>query len=176
MFWVALAVSGLVLIYAFVRARRLGPLFADPHLSEVAALLPDLKRRALAGTRADPASVRTATLVVGYTIRCDEGVWSHHLSVSSPVTPARAAGTFFLGLVRGVLGLSGPPAEVFVSQSQVFHLIVRLSEDEQKAFVARPVEVVGPTELRGIAIAGRGVLMPRLVERAVPKGLEGEKS
>ena len=167
MFWVALTVSGLLLAYAVVRARRLGPLFADEHLSEIARLLPELKRRALAAPD-DPASLHTTTLAVGYTIARDEGVWSHHLSVSSPVTPARAAGTFFLGLVRGALGLDGPPAEVFVSQHQVFHLIVRLTDDEQKAFVDRPIEALTPLALRDLAIAGRSALMPRLVERAVP--------
>lgn len=170
MFWFALGVSGILIVYAVVRARRLGPLFADEHLADVAALLPDLKQRALAGGADDPASLRTAMLTVGYTIHRDEGSWVHHVSVSSPVTPARAAGTFFLGLVRGVLGLQGPPVEAFVTHNQVFHVSVRLSDEEQSAFVARPVEAAAPAELRGIAIAGRGMLLPRLVERAVPPG------
>jgi hypothetical protein len=164
----------------------------------VAALLPDLKRRALAaddggrpptppgpvghdggrppnppgpaGRPEGPASLQTATLVVGYSVTRDEGVWVHYVSVSSAVTPARAAGTFFLGLVRGVLGLEGPPAEVFVSQNQVFHLIVRLSDEEQKVFADRPVAAAAPTELRRLAIAGRAALLPRLVERTMPPG------
>jgi hypothetical protein len=169
MFWLALAASGILLVYAFARARQMGPLFADEHLSTVAALLPDLKRRALAQqAEEDRATASTGLLNLVYTVRCEEGVWCHHLSVSSPVTPARAAGTFFLGMVRGVLGISGPPAEVFVSQNQVFHLVVPLSEAEQEVFVARPVEALTPTELRDLAIAGRAALMPRLVERAVP--------
>jgi hypothetical protein len=170
MFWFAFAASSVLLAYAIVRARRLGPLFADEHLTEVAALLPDLKRRALAGREDDPASLRTAMLAVGYTIRRDEGAWVHHVSVSSPVSPARAAGTFFLGLVRGVLGLEGAPAEALVSPDQVFHLIARLSDEEQETFAERAVAVAAPTELRGIAIAGRAVLLPRLVERALPPG------
>jgi hypothetical protein len=169
MFWLALAASGILLVYAVARARQMGPLFADEHLSTVAALLPDLKQRALAWQAEDErASASTGLLNLMYTVRCEEGVWCHHLSVSSPVTPARAAGTFFLGMLRGVLGLNGPPAEVFVSQNQVFHLIVPLSEAEHEAFIARPIEALTPIELRELAIAGRAVLMPRLVERAVP--------
>ena len=168
MIWFALAASGFLLVYAFVRARRLGPLFSDEHLVQVAALLPELKQRALARTDDDRPSGSTPAITLGDTIREDEGMWVHHLSVSSPVTPARAAGTFFLGMVRGALGIAGSPAEVFVSQNQVFHLIVRLSEAEQEAFVARPVDVGSPIELREMAIAGRGALLPRLVERAVP--------
>lgn len=171
MLWFALAIT-VVCVYAIVRARRLGPLFADEHLAEVAALLPDLKRRALAGVESDPASLRTSTLAVAYTITRDEGAWVHHVSVSSPVTPARAAGTFFLGLVRGVLGLAEAPAEAFVSQGQVFHLITRLSDEEQKVFTDRAIPVAQPIEVRRLAIAGRAVLLPRLVERAVPPGGE----
>jgi hypothetical protein len=171
MFWFALGAFGLLLGYALLRARRLGPLFDDEHLTEVATLLPDLKRRALDGREDDPASLRTAMLTVAYTVRRDEGGWSHHVSVSSSVTPARAAGTFFLGLVRGVLGLEGPPAEAFVSQKQTFHVIVRLTDEEQQAFVERPVEVPAPAALRGLAIAGRAVLLPRLKEREVPMRL-----
>ncbi len=177
MIWFALAVSGIVLAYAFARASRLGPLFSDEHLSEVAALLPELKRLALARAPDDaPAGVATSSLTVGYTISPrEEGGWVHHLSVSSPVTPARAAGTFFLGLVRGTLGVTGQPSDVLVSQSHVFHVIVPLSDEEQEAFVARPVDTLTPAELRGLAIAGRGALLPRLVERSVPAALPSPK-
>ena len=168
MFWLAFGASLFVLTYILSRARQVRPLFADQHLSEVAALLPDLKRQALAGGVDHPASGSTAALTVGYTITHAETTWEHHLSVSSPVTPARAAGTFFLGLVRGALGIDGPPAAVFVSNHQVFHLIVRLSEAEHAAFVARPVVSPAPVELRGLAIDGRRVLLPQVVERAAP--------
>ncbi len=94
--------------------------------------------------------------------------------MSSPITPARAAGTFFLGLVRGVLGIDGAPASVFVSQNHVFHLVVRLSEAEQAAFVARPFDAQTPAQLRGLAIDGRRVLLPQLVEREVPRALGGK--
>jgi hypothetical protein len=167
--WVALAVIALLVVYAVTRARKLGPLFADEHLAEIAARLPDLKRRALEGKADEPTSLVTTTLAVAYTIRRDEGTWVHHLSVSSPVTPARAAGTFFLGLVRGLLSLEAYPQEAFVSQNHVFHLVARLSDDEQQVFAALPVEPArDPGALRGVAIAGRSALLPRLQERAVP--------
>src|SRR5580704_2960043 len=114
MFWFALGVLALLLLYAAVRARKLAPLFADDHLAEVAAQLPELKRRALGGGEDGPASFQTSLLNVAYSIARDEPGWRHHLSVSSPVTPARAAGTFFLGLLRGVLRLEGFPLEAFV--------------------------------------------------------------
>ena len=160
-----------LLVYAATRARKMGPLFTDEHLLEVAALLPDLKRRALAGPPDPPATATTALLRISYSISSgtaeDAGAWVHHVSVSSPVTPARAAGTFFLGLVRGVLRLDVEPVEVFVSQNHVFHLITRRSPDEQAAFAARTVSPGDVTALRDVAIAGRAALLPRLAERAV---------
>jgi hypothetical protein len=168
MLWFAFGLLAFLLVYAALRARKMGPLFADEHLAEVAAGLAELKRRALAGEVDPPASFQTAALGVGYSITLDEGVWMHHLSVSSPVTPARAAGAFFLGLLRGLLRLEAYPQEAFVSQNHVFHLVARLTEDEQKAFVQLPIEGKDPTELRGVAIAGRAELLPRLVDREVP--------
>ncbi len=175
MFWFGLGVLVVLLVYAAARARKMGPLFTDDHLLEVAALLPDLKRSALAGPPDPPATATTALLRISYSISpgssssiSDQaGAWVHHVSVSSPVTPARAAGTFFLGLVRGVLRLDVQPVEVFVSQNHVFHLITRLSPDEQAAFAARTVSPDDVTALRDAAIAGRAVLLPRLAERAV---------
>ena len=45
-----------------------------------------------------------------------------------------------LGLLRGLLGLDAGSFKAFVSQRQVFHLVVRLSEEEQRAFAAAAVE------------------------------------
>jgi hypothetical protein len=168
MFWFGLGVLVVLLVYAAARARTMGPLFTDDHLLEVAALLPELKRSALAGPPESPATASTALLHVSYSIADDAGAWTHHVSVSSPVTPARAAGTFFLGLVRGVLRLDvQPKVEVFVSQNHVFHLITRLSPDEHAAFAALRVPADDAMALRAAAIAGRAALLPRLTERAV---------
>jgi hypothetical protein len=168
MFWFALGVLALLLLYAAARARKLSPLFADEHLAEVAAQLPDLKRRALTGGEDGPASLQTSLLAAAYSIARDEPGWVHHLSVSSPVTPARAAGTFFLGLLRGALRLDGYPLEAFVSPSHVFHLVVRLTDEQHRAFGDQAVEPMTPEALRGVAIAGRGVLFPVLRERDMP--------
>jgi hypothetical protein len=168
MLWFAIGLLAVLLLYAAARARKLAPLFTDGHLAEVAAQLPDLKRRALAGGEGPPASFQTSLLAAAYSIARDEPGWVHHLSVSSPVTPARAAGTFFLGLLRGVLRLDAYPLEAFVSPSQVFHLVVRLSDEQQQAFVDQPVEAMTTEALRGVAIAGRGVIFPVLKERDVP--------
>jgi hypothetical protein len=175
MLWLGLGLLAFLLVYAAARARKMGPLFADEHLAEVASGVAELKRGALAGEAHHPASLQTAALGVAYSITLDEGAWVHHVSVSSPVTPARAAGTFFLGLLRGLLRLDAYPEEVFVSQNHVFHLIARLTEDEQKAFADLPIEPKEPTELRSLAIAGRAALLPRLEERAVllPAGSKG---
>ncbi len=167
MIWFALGVLVLLLAFAGVRAWKMGPLFADDHLAAVGARLPELKRNALAGRAEEPAAFATAMLVVAYSVEHREGEWVHHVSVSSPVTPARAAGTFFLGLVRGMLRLEAYPEEVFVSQNHVFHLVARLSDKEQRAFAKRAVEPKGTAELRSVAIAGRGVLFPKLQERVV---------
>jgi hypothetical protein len=168
MLWLGLGVLALLLVYAAARARKLAPLFADEHLKEVAAQLPELKRRALAGEGDEPASITTSLLGAAYTITREGPGWVHHLSVSSPVTPARAAGTFFLGLLRGLLRLEGYPLEAFVSPNHVFHLVVRLSDEQEAAFAGAALAPMAPEALRGVAIAGRSVLFPLLQERAVP--------
>ena len=169
MLWFCLGALVVLLTYAWSRAKKMGPLFTDEHLAEVAALLPELKRKAIAGQEGEPASSQTSALALAYTIdREGEASWVHHLSVSSPLTPARAAGTFFLGLGRARLGLGAYRSEAFVSQNHVFHLVVRLSDEEQEAFAALPMEPMAPDELRGLAIAGRAVLLPQLQDRAVP--------
>jgi hypothetical protein len=170
MLWFSIGVIALLLLYAAVRAKKMAPLFADDHLTELLALLPELKRTALAGQGGPPPSARTSALAVAYTISRGEAGWVHHLSVSNMTTPARAAGTFFLGLLRGALRLEEYPAEAFVSQGHVFHLVVRLSEEQEKVFADRSIDAMGPGELRGLAMAGRSALLPRLEERAVPDG------
>jgi hypothetical protein len=166
MIWFALGALALLLGYAFLRARSLGPLFADDHLAAIGKQLPDLKRAALAGRPEEPASIATETLVIAYGIRRAPDEVSHHLSVSSPVTAARGAGTFFLGLLRSALGLEGRPFDAFVSETNVFHLRVRLTPKEQAAFEAQDLAVLDAGALREKAIAGRAVLQPVLRERA----------
>jgi hypothetical protein len=174
MLWFALGVLALLLTYGAIRARAVGPLFSDQHLIELAGKLPELKEAALAspsnrdGDAPAPSSVATGMLSVAYTISEDDGTWVHHLSVSSPVTPARAAGTFFLGLLRGELGLAGSRTEVFVTRTNVFHLVAYLSPEAHDAFVKRQPGAPDATRLRDLAIDGRGVLLPLLQERALP--------
>jgi len=146
----------------------MGPLFSNAHLREVAGRVPELKQQALASREDQLASVKTGALAMAYSIAREEGRWVHHLSVSNPITPARAAGTFFLGLLRGLLRLEGYPTEVFVSQSHVFHLVVSLSDDEQEAFAALPVARKRANELRTMAMEGQRAVLPLLEERAVP--------
>jgi hypothetical protein len=169
MLWLALGFIALVVVYVTMTSRRMGPLFADAHLAQIAAALPELKQQALAGNAEQPASLRTSTLLVAYTVSHEEKVWIHHISLSSPVTPARAAGAFFLGLVRGLLCLEPYPQEAFVSQSHVFHLIVQLTEAEQQAFTSLSIEPREPSALRALAVAGRSALLRRLAERVVPR-------
>ncbi len=164
MLWVSLGVILFMALFGYQRWRSMAPLFADAHLAEVAAALPDLKRRALAaeGAPGDPPSVETAHLALGYSVSRAGDAWEHHLSVSNRITPALAAGAFFLGLVRGVLRLDGASFTAFVSQRRVFHLIVRLSDEEERAFAALDVAPRTPGELRTIAIEGRSALLPRI--------------
>jgi hypothetical protein len=166
MLWFVLGALTLLLTYAGIRARAVGPLFSDQHLLELAARLPELKQLALASV--GTTGVATSMLSVVYTITEEGSEWSHHLSVSSSVTPARAAGTFFLGLLRGAFGLAGARTEVFVTRTHVFHLVAQLSPEAQRAFVQRPLDAPDATRLRDLAIDGRGVLLPLLQERALP--------
>ena len=82
--------------------------------------------------------------------------------------------TGFLGLLRGLLRLEGYPAEVFVSQNHVFHLVVSLSDDEEEAFAALPVAPKAARDLRAMAVEGQRAVVPLLEERAVlPPGSAG---
>jgi hypothetical protein len=174
MIWVTLGLLLFLALFGYQRWRRMAPLFADEHLAEVAAALPDLKRRALAavgaegGAPAEPPSAQTAHLALGYSIAREGEAWVHHVSVSNRITPARAAGAFFLGLARGLLRLEAAPFTAFVSQRLVFHVVVRLSDDEQRAFAARDIPAWGPFELRAIAVEGRVAILPRLGTAEVP--------
>ena len=173
MIWVALGVVLFLILFGYQRWKAMAPLFADEHLREVALALPELKQRALATQEpppGEPPSVQTAHLALAYSIAPEDGGWVHHLSVSNRLTPARAAGTFFLGLARGLLRLDPYPFNAFVSQAHVFHLEVRLSDDEAQAFAALPVEPKDAGELRALAAEGRSVILPRLVEARLSLG------
>jgi hypothetical protein len=166
MLWFCLGALALLLGFAAFRAKQMGPLLSDAHLAEVAAALPDLKKRALAQEGEEPPSTRTSGILLGYGVEHerDKG-WAHHLTVSSPISSAPPAGTFFLGLARGLLGLAGGSPDVFVTEGHVYHLVVRLTDKEQRAFVAREVKPPGPVELRGMGIEGRAALLPRVARR-----------
>jgi hypothetical protein len=168
MLWVFLGVVLFITLFGYQRWRRMAPLFADAHLVELAAALPDLKRRALAAKGGDPPSIQTAHLAVAYSISRDGAEWVHHLSVSNMITPAQAAGAFHLGLLRGVLRLDPYPMKAFVSQARVFHMVVRLSEDEERAFASLPIQPGGAEELRTIALEQRTAVLPRLGTAVVP--------
>jgi hypothetical protein len=166
MLWFCLGALALLLGFAAYRAKQMGPLLADAHLEEVAALLPDLKARALAGEEGEGASARTSGIAIGYRVEREGGKgWVHRLTVSSPISSAPPAGTFFLGLARSLLGLAASPPEVFVAEGHVYTLVVRLNDKEQRAYAAREVEAPGAAALRGMGIEGRAALMPRLVSR-----------
>lgn len=166
--WVGLAVVLLLVLLVVLRGRRMVRLFSSEHLAEVALALPDLKRWALESREDRPAAFQTSALAVVYTITRENTAWVHHLSVSSPITAARAAGTFFLGLLRALLHLDACPAEAFVSQNDVFHLVARLSDDQQSAFAAAPLKPPDASKLHEIAVDGRRAILPLLKERVVP--------
>ncbi|MFO0590810.1 MAG: hypothetical protein U0441_24920 [Polyangiaceae bacterium] len=158
-----------MLLFVVLPARRMGPLFSDEHLVEIGRLLPELKRQALARQPDNPAVLQTDRLAVAYTVTPSDDQWVHHLSVSTPVTQARAAGTFFLGLVRGALHLEASPVDVFVTQNHVFHFIVALTDEQQASFVAAPVEHADARELRELAVRWQHALRPLLREQTVPE-------
>jgi hypothetical protein len=164
--------------FFFRRAGAMRALFDDAHLAEVAAQIPALKQAALAlgcgpGQLPDPGAmpvIQTPVMVVTYTAaQRDEHTWEHHLSISNAVTPARMAGTFFLGMVSSLLGLDArPPSAVFVSQHHVFHLVVELSASQQAAWQGQAIPTLDAAALRQLAIDGRSRLMPLLTEEQVP--------
>jgi hypothetical protein len=166
MLWFCLGALATLLGFAAYRAKQMGPLLSDVHLAEVAAALQDLKKDALARKGGEPPAARTSGITLGYGVeREGEKGWAHHLTVSSTISSAPPAGTFFLGLARGLLGLAEFPSEVFVTDGHVYHLVVRLTDKDQRTFVAREVRAAGPVELRGVGIQGRAALLPRVARR-----------
>lgn len=57
MLWLALGLVALVLAYITMTSRRMGPLFAEAQLAQLAAALPDMKQQALAGNAARPSAM-----------------------------------------------------------------------------------------------------------------------
>ena len=53
---------------------------------------------------------------------------------------------------------------------RLYHAAARLSDDEEQAFAALPVEPKDAGELRALASEGRSVILPRLVEARLSLG------
>ena len=107
MVWIVVAVAASVgvLLLLLGPHRRMAPLYADAHVREVLALLPALADEARArgpvsATEELAARVTSAPMGLGYSITTKGDTEEHHLSISTPLTPARAWGTLFLALVN----------------------------------------------------------------------------
>ncbi len=78
-----------------------------------------------------------------YSVRRTEVEDVHHISVSTPISPAHAVGTYFLALAEGLLRLEAYPGEAFISENHVFHMVRVVPQVERAALQAAPLRALG---------------------------------
>jgi hypothetical protein len=117
-------VLAIIVGYLFKRGPAMAPLFADAHHEAILRGLARLKADGLACAPGEPAVlVTSAPMLVSYSAAPTDqaGVIEHHVSISTPLTPAAVCGTYFLALVEWGLALPDTTrVAVFCSQRRVF--------------------------------------------------------
>jgi hypothetical protein len=168
--FVLLAAVGGLLLLLLGPHRRMAPLYADAHVTELLGLLPGLalearSRGPLTGPEELASRVTSAPMGISYSIAIEGDVEEHHVSISTPRTPARAWGTLFLSLIGWALALPAAPTSCFVSQNHVFHAVYKVPRGSVPPPTAR-TEV--PREALRAASERQPALRARLVEAVLP--------
>jgi len=160
--WIVVVTVGLFLVFRLwsVAAYYRG-LFSVDHYREVAQVLENLRSQAvfrpLVGEEVmdwgeDPRTAFTSrNLALAYTIRQEEGLFIHHLSVTTPPRGGItfAAGETFVSFFAWRLGLKPAECSAFMGVS-VFHLEFTISEQNQKAFMERSLSLPSGIDLETI--------------------------
>ena len=136
-------------------------LFSVDHYREVAKVLENLRSQAesrpLVGGEVmdwgeDPRTAITSrNLALAYTIRPEDALNVHHLSVATPPRGGItfAAGETFASFFAWGLGVKPAECAAFMGVS-VFHLEFTISEQNQRAFMERPLSLPSGIDLETI--------------------------
>ena len=132
-------------------------MFAVEHYREVALTLEKLRRQAvlhpfvedegLALTEDPRAALTSHHLALAYTISREEGLFHHHLSVSTPRRggTTHAAGETFVSFFVWRLGVKPVDCTTFFGP-KAFHLQFATMENDQGAFMDRPLALSSKTD------------------------------
>lgn len=144
--------AALFLYWMHTKAKLYNSLFADEHFVEfgrgvvkaVAASI-DLLDRDTGDSPSpdDPRNILTdAGMLFYYTIAEEGGVFEHHYSISiaGRYTPHAVGGTFAV-FAAHLLGVSPEQLSLGISQHNVYHTVFRLTEEEQRVFLSREIQV-----------------------------------
>lgn len=143
----SLKIIAALVFFAFLalvlwRVSSISKLYKKAHLEELRALLESLRGDALSSDTVVPGLTTTAPLMLCYSVQRTGAGEVHHISVSTPISPAHAVGTYFLALAEGLLRLEAYPGEAFVSENHVFHMVREVPEVERAALEAAPMRAL----------------------------------
>ncbi len=160
--WIVVLSIGLYLAYNFLSMSvYYRGLFSVEHYREVAVVVERLRTQAelhplVEGDGLiwgeDPRTALTSrNLALAYTIRQEDGLYVHHLSVTTPPQGriTFAAGETFVSFFAWRFGLKPEECAAFMGVS-VFHLEFTISEENQRAFMDRSLILPREIDLRTI--------------------------
>jgi len=160
--WIIVIAVGLYVVYALwsIFSPYRG-MFSVEHYREVALTLEKIRSQAALhplledegfALQEDPRTALTSRyLSLAYTITPEEGVFHHHLSVSTPrpgIT-THAAGENFISFFVWRLGVKPADCAAFFVR-RAFHLEFATMENDQSAFMDRPLALPSETDLDSI--------------------------
>lgn len=172
-----LVVLGLLTALLVSLTRRVRRLYADSHFREILVSAGRLKADALASIQSGKSAyaaqlLTSAPLIIAYSVTHDaEPGLLHHISLSTPLTHAAAAGTYFLALVEWAVGLKeATRVSTFVSENRVFHLVHRLDQGMHEHYAEVPVQQgLDVAAARKAALSRQSSLRSRLVREAADR-------
>lgn len=167
---IVLALLG-VGFFIYLRGRGMAMLYADAHLLEVLAAIPQMKADAVANVGVSPpvAKIRTkAPMLIAYSVTRDGDDFVHHLSLSTTVTPSQATGAFFLALLVTTLPFEEGERRAFVTQTRVFHLVQVLSAAAHQRYAEAQVATRDLAETRARVLGARDGILSILETHVLP--------
>ncbi len=158
---VVCVVAALLLLWWLPRGSQLKKIFSEAHLIEIAERLGPVTRSAAGkaeeteedfAPESDPRVIITsAKIVVFYTISREGHSFSHHYSLKDQYgITAHAVGATLILYIARMLGIAPDALTLQRSEQHVYHAAFELSEEQQRAFINRPIPVPTPEEASAI--------------------------